>query len=101
MNRLDKHWRKSIRTSYRLWGVISAVLFIAAGCVTWDPNFLGTSYWAYWRIFQSRDYACSTTAIVLILALWGLVMAVPSAALGWIGHAAALLIRDPSWTQRF
>lgn len=98
MARLGIHWRKSIPTNYRLWGIISAALFSAAASVNWFPHQLAASYW-WWCLgllawlFRGGPFSGESPAL-LIFVIWGLVMAIPSIAFGWVLHAMALLIKQ-------
>jgi hypothetical protein len=81
-------WRRPIRTSYRLWAAFAVALFVAAGCVNWVPESKALAYWPTWAVFLSGEYGSTAADFALVLAMWGLLLAVPSVLLGWVGQAA-------------
>jgi hypothetical protein len=78
----------SYRTNYLLWAVLAGGLFLALGYVDLFP--VG-SMWSRARALVTGNYGCATGDMVIEVGFQAILLAVPAAIVGWVGHAAALL----------
>jgi hypothetical protein len=85
-------WRQRIRTNYWLWATCSVALLFAAGCVNWLPEAKMVAYWIMWAEFLSGEYGPLHSEQVLVLAMSGFLLFIPSIILGWITHAIVLAL---------
>jgi hypothetical protein len=87
------------RTNYQLWTAIGGCLFIALGFV--DP-LAGAGkgdnrLWANVVRLVHEDFSRITSDMVLPILLWGVILAIPAAALGWVFQAIVVVTR--TWSR--
>jgi hypothetical protein len=79
---------RKLSTNLPLWAVISVTIFVVLGFVNLNPKSKGSfPYWDLWAIFLRGEYICPTSDFIGPLAIFGMIIGVPSVVLGWIIHA--------------
>jgi hypothetical protein len=89
-------WHQAIPTNYRLWAAIAFGIFVGAGCINWVPESKALAYWPTWWLFVTGKYACPTEEFVFVLAMWGVMLAIPAVILGWVGQAVWQVVKQTS-----
>ena len=85
--------RRQVRSSIGLWLSISAPVFFAFWFV--DIGKGGEHpVWELWRELITRNYVCSTRAMLLILGNYTLLFASLAVLLGWVLHLPVVLALD-------
>ena len=79
---------RSYRTDYLLWAVLAGGVFVALGFADLFP--VG-SMWARARALAAGNYGCATGDMVIEVGFQAVLLGVPAAVVGWLGHAAAVL----------
>jgi len=79
---------RSYRTDYLLWGALAGGVFVALGFADLFP--IG-SMWGRARSLVTGNYGCATGDMVIEVGFQAVLLGVPAAAVGWVGHAAAVL----------
>jgi hypothetical protein len=89
-------YRREFRTNWLLWAGISLALFTLGGFVDPLPGIKGTHhFWGRLAMLLRGDYICSTGELATPIAFQGLVLlALPSAVLGWVAHALIVAVLD-------
>lgn len=86
-------WSRRFATNRRWWLAATAILFLAGSWVNWFPEAKGPLvYWYVWWVFVSGQYQCSTADMVVPLAVWTVILAVPAIVLGWTIQAVAVAV---------
>jgi hypothetical protein len=80
-------WRREFPTSPRLWLAFSVAAFAVAGCLLEVPVGRGSA--RYWELARAvaRPEEAPPEAVALLLAFWGLVLAIPYLGVGWVLQA--------------
>jgi hypothetical protein len=81
---------RSHRTDYLLWAVLAGGIFLALGFVDVFPSKNGR-LWAQARALATGNYGCATGDMVIEVGFQAILLAVPAAVVGWVGHVAAVL----------
>src|SRR5262245_65488571 len=79
---------RSYRTDYLLWAVLAGGVVVALG---FADGFPVGSMWARARALATGNYRCATGDMVIEVGFQAVLLGVPAAVVGWVGHAAAVL----------
>jgi hypothetical protein len=79
---------RSHRTDYLLWSILAVGIFLVLGFADVFP--VG-SMWARARALVAGNYGCATGDMVIEVGFQAILLAVPAAVVGWVGHVAAVL----------
>ena len=81
-------WKKPIQTNFMLWGILSALFFIAIGSINWIPEGKNICFWSQWSLFfEMGGYQFVNSDFVFALVFGGIAYLIPSIVLGWIIQA--------------
>jgi hypothetical protein len=84
--------RREYRTSYKVWLILTVLLFVVAGFISLPGETKGDNrYWVRIAALFAGDYTLSTTEYLSTMALYTLFLAVPSIILSWVLQAVLVV----------